>query len=130
MAWNLWFLEKGVSVTLTLLLKKVMFKGKMSRKWWFSMQNVQKMVIFKAKCPKNIEFQGIFFFAFFAKNSSFADQYNIDIFEYSDPTNELIWDAFSTNTRSPISQRVINDWMNESKENSLNLFDDSYSTYF
>ena len=54
------------------------------------MQNVQKMVIFKAKCPKNIEFQGIFFFAFFAKNSSFADQYNIDIFEYSDPTNELI----------------------------------------
>ena len=38
-------------------------------------ENVQKMVIFKAKCPKNVEFQGIFFFAsfsfrriFFAKN--------------------------------------------------------------
>ena len=55
---------------------------------------------------------------------------DIDIFGYSDPTNELIWDAFSTNTRSPISQRVINDWMNESKENSLNLFDDYYCTYF
>ena len=32
-------------------------------------ENVQKMVIFKAKCPKNVEFQGIFFFAFFASFS-------------------------------------------------------------
>ena len=29
-------------------------------------ENVQKIVILIAKCPKNGEFQGIFFFAFFA----------------------------------------------------------------
>ena len=31
-------------------------------------ENVQKMVVFNTKCLKNVEFQGIFFFAFFAKN--------------------------------------------------------------
>ena len=46
---------------------------------------------------------------------------DIDIFGYSDPANELIWDAFSTNTRSPISQRVINDWMNPKKIVSIYL---------
>ena len=32
-------------------------------------ENVQKIVILIAKCPKNGEFQGIFFFAFFASFS-------------------------------------------------------------
>lgn len=55
-------------------------------------ENFQKIVIFRAKFPKNGEFQGIFFFAFFAsfslqriflakislfaKNSLFVNQYN------------------------------------------------------
>ena len=34
----------------------------------FHEENVQKIMIIKAKFPKNDKFQGIFFFAFFAKN--------------------------------------------------------------
>ena len=35
----------------------------------FHEENVQKIMIFKAKFPKNGKFQGIFFFAFFASFS-------------------------------------------------------------
>ena len=45
------------------------FMNEMFEKRNFHQENVQKIVIFKAKFPKNVEFQEIFFFAFLASFS-------------------------------------------------------------
>ena len=45
------------------------FMDEMFEKSYFHEENVQKIMIFKAKFPKNGKFQGIFFFAFFASFS-------------------------------------------------------------